>query len=129
MTSSISSEYEVWHVSNRIFWWILRNASEVGKELAKDPTELAWAERLSEFDESRAGTYSPDVSVEELFSGPKEAKFWADVLFIIAERIYQRAIGNQDEQDWQISAIWAAYDLGLLLHHSSTQVSWGNSAS
>jgi hypothetical protein len=124
MTSSISSEYETWHVSNRTFWWTLHKVSEVGKELAKDETELAWAERLSEFDESKAGTYSPDVGVEELFSGPKEANFWADVLFDLADRIYQRTIGNQDAQDWQIETIWAAYDLGLLLRHASTHV-WG----
>jgi hypothetical protein len=128
MTSSISTEYDTWHVANRMFWWILRRASEVGKELAKDQAELAWAQRLSEFDESRAGTYSPDVSVEELFSGPKESEFWSGVLFNLADRIYQRTIGDQESQDWQTSAIWAAYDLGLLLHRSPTHDSWGSSA-
>jgi hypothetical protein len=128
MTSSISSEHDIWHVPNQMFWRILSMASEVGKELAADQAELAWVERLSEFDESKAGTYTPDVAVDELFSGPKEAGFWADVLFDLADRIYKRAIGNHERQDWQVPSIWAAYDLGLLLHRASTHISWGNSA-
>lgn len=124
MTSTIFSDHDTWHVTNMMFWRVLDMANKVGAEVAKDATELEWVERLRQFDERSAKTYSPDIDVRELFRTSVEAAFWAEVMFRLANKIYERTFGNQDNQTWQTPTIWAAYDLGIFLKAASKQTSW-----
>jgi hypothetical protein len=115
MTSSIFTDRDTWHVQNMMFWRVLSMASSVGQEIAKNPTELIWVARLRRFAEDSNGPYTPDIEVSNLFESAAEAIFWAQVMFDIATRIYERQIGNQEDQTWQTATIWATFDLGMLL--------------
>ena len=97
-----------------MFRRVLAFALELGRELAESPEELAWADDL---DRKVQGfvTYSPDVDVEDLFSSPDQCTFWSRVLQELATRIYERRIGSQDDQTWQVPTIWASADLARVL--------------
>lgn len=76
---SIFTHYECWHVSNMMFWRVILRACEVGRDLAKTAEELAWVDKLCQF-EQRTDTYSPDLTVDELFASTEEIGFWIALL-------------------------------------------------
>lgn len=121
MSSSIINEFDAWHVSNMMFWRVMDFGQDVAKEYASTPIENASlasvSERLKE-----AGTYSPDFTVEELFGEPVEIRFWSEVFRFVADGIYRRTIGNQQDQNWQVSTIWAAFGLARLLESTASQI-------
>jgi hypothetical protein len=104
-----------------MFWRVLAFGEDVARELAATPAEhdsvAAVGERLG-----RAGTFSPDFAAEELFGGALELAYWAAIFFEVAERVYRRAVGNQQDQTWQVATIWAAFGLGRLLDQTASQV-------
>jgi hypothetical protein len=55
------------------------------------------------------------VTIEEAFSSVHEVDDWARICFGCAQAIYERKIGNQENQDWQIGTIWALYTLARML--------------
>jgi len=117
----IYNEHEAWHVSNRVFWRTLSLAVTVGREMASTPEENAWVEALSSFDEEKAGTYSPDVEDTELFPSSAQAVFWSNVLFDVARQLHERTLGQLSNADEKVEAIWAAYDLGLILMRAASR--------
>ncbi len=114
MSSSIAGVADSWRVPNMMFWRVVGFACEVGGGLAATPSEREWVARLSRL-EGECPTYSPDLDVAGLFGSRAEALFWADVLSRLAELVYERRVGDQGAQDWQVATIWAAYDLSRLL--------------
>ena len=114
MSSSIIGEYDSWNVSNMMFWRVIGFACEVGQGMAQSPQEKQWVARLSGLEDENV-TYSPDLSVSDQFPDTEECDFWAKVLFHLSDLIYERQIGNQENQDWQVGTIWAAYDLARLM--------------
>ena len=104
-----------------MFWRIIKFACEIGEGCAKDEIERGWVKKLYEFMEDD-GSYSPDLNAEEFFEGPEELEFWGKVLNILADGIYNRTIGNQDDQSWQVATIWAAVDLSRLLFLTSRYI-------
>jgi hypothetical protein len=114
MSSSIVTAVDSWDVSNMMFWRVIDRACEVGRGLASTPEEQAWVDTLSRLKET-VGTYSPDLAVEEVFPTTQELKFWIAVLDEYAQAIYERRIGNQENQTWQVWTIWAVCDLVRLL--------------
>jgi hypothetical protein len=117
MSSSISNDVSSWDVSNMMFARVLDFACEVGGTLAATSVEAEWVNGLRA---KIAGleTYSPDLTVAELCPDPSQIEFWSHVLRELGERIYGRQIGNQADQSWQVSTIWAAIDLARVLEVS-----------
>ena len=115
MSSSIYDGFDSWDVSNMMFWRVIDFACEVGSTVAKSEVESQWVQRLRNLEET-VGTYSPDLEIGELFETAAEMEFWWHVLNEVATQIYQRQLGNQKDQTWQVSTIWAAFDLGRLLY-------------
>ena len=111
MSSSIINEHTAWNVSNMMFERVLGFARDLAKGAAVTDRERDWvqdfARKVSGF-----GTYSPDVTVEELFADPDQVEFWRSVLGDLAQRIFRREIGNQADQSWQVATIWACAGLG-----------------
>jgi hypothetical protein len=104
-----------------MFWRVLEFGQHIARELATTPAEhgsiAAVGERLTQ-----ARTYSPDFAAEALFGGATELEFWSAIFCEVAERVYRRVIGNQQDQSWQVSTIWAAFGLGRLLDQTASQV-------
>jgi hypothetical protein len=101
-----------------MFSRVLEFACDVGQEVANSPEERAWVVQLAA-KVVECGTYSPDLSVNELFRSKVEVQFWGRILRQLATRIYDRAIGNQSDQSWQVGTIWAAIDLARVLDSST----------
>jgi hypothetical protein len=118
MSSSITGEYDSWDISNMMFWRVMAFASEVGQEMAQSPEEKKWVARLSALEDEDV-TYSPDLFVSDQFPDEEECGFWAKVLFRLTDLIYERQIGNQEDQGWQVGTIWAAYDLARLMSNEA----------
>lgn len=121
MSSSVYNEFAAWNVSNMMFWRVLEFGQDIARELAATPAERDSVGPVGRRLE-QAGTYSPDLSAEELFGGALELAFWSTVFIEVAERVYRRQIGNQEDQSWQVSTIWAAFGLGRLLDQTASQV-------
>lgn len=103
-----------------MFWRVLDLAAVVGARLAATDQQSAWVKALQELlkneeDDAPLASYSPDVDVFEIFSSREEAGFWSDVLFAVAERVFQREFGASEEARIQTETVWAAYDLAALL--------------
>lgn len=117
MSSSIFNDHSSWDVSNMMFARVLEWACDVGGEIAQSDRERGWVEdfikKVADF-----ARYSPDVSVSELFLEAGQFEFWCRVLIELATRIYERRIGNQDNQTWQVFDIWAVIDLHRVLLQS-----------
>jgi hypothetical protein len=118
MSSSISNDHISWNVSNMMFARVLDFACDVGRELANSADERAWVDDLTA-KVAAFGTYSPDVSVNELFPASAQIEFWRRILGQLATRIYERRIGNQLEQSWQVGTIWAVVDMARVLDSSA----------
>jgi hypothetical protein len=125
MSSSIYNEHTAWHVSNMMFARVMDFARNLGAELAPTERERQWVRDLSSTVEG-FGTYSPDINVRDLFSSSEQMEFWQAVLTELASRIYRREIGDQADQNWQVSTIWAAVDLARVLDASAQQVRNGS---
>jgi hypothetical protein len=124
MSSSIYNEHTAWNVSNMMFGRVLDFAGDVAKELAFTEREHQWVRDLSSKIEG-FGTYSPDVNVSELFPSREQLDFWQAVLREVASRIFRREIGTHSDQTWQVSTIWAAFDLARVLDSSAQQIRSG----
>jgi hypothetical protein len=114
VSSSIYNEHTSWNVSNMMFARVLEFATDAGRDIAATADERAWVERLTT-EIAAFSTYSPDVESRELFSTAAQCVFWERVLRELASRIYERRIGSQEDQTWQVSTIWAAVDLARVL--------------
>jgi hypothetical protein len=112
MTSTISNEVDMWDVTNMMYRRVIGFACEVALEKADTEQERDWVSRLKNLVEER---YTIDEDVDALFPSAEQKQFWGAVLFELADRIYRREVGNQDNQVWQVATIWAAYDLARLL--------------
>ena len=112
MTSTISNEIDCWDVTNLMYMRVIGFACEMALERVATEQQRDWVSRLKNLVEER---YSIDEEVDSLFPSAEEKLFWGAALFELADRIYRREMGNQDNQEWQVSTIWAAYDLARLL--------------
>lgn len=92
---------------------VMEFALEFATQIAATQQEKAWVERLAAYVAEHG--YGISFEAKDRFSGSKELKFWADLLFELAAMIYRREVGSQDNQDWQTPTIWATYDLARLL--------------
>ena len=123
MSSSITGRHDAWRVSNMMFWRVIASAREVGEGLAASPVERQWVARLARLEEETP-TFSPDLALTDLFASAAEARFWAGALFRLAELVYQRRLGSQEDQTWQVGTIWAAHGLGVLLDAEARVGDW-----
>lgn len=105
-----------------MFGRVLTFAVELGRELAESPEQAAWADDLDRRVQAFA-TYSPDVTVSDLFLTPDQCAFWVRTLRELATRIYERRIGSQGDQTWQVPTIWASVDLARVLRVASRRMS------
>jgi hypothetical protein len=122
MTSTVSTDFDQWEVTNMMYRRVIGFACEVALERADSEQERDWVSRLKNLVEER---YTIDEPVDALFPSAEEKQFWGVVLFELADRIYRREVGNQDNHEWQVATIWAAYDLARLLVMSSpSRVFW-----
>jgi hypothetical protein len=87
-------------------------ASDFAKERAISSNELQWAEKFAQLEAES----SQSVFIDETLFSAEEVKFWANSLFDCAQAIFDRKIGNQENQDWQTSTIWAMYDLARMFY-------------
>lgn len=113
MTSSIYNGNSSWDVSNMMFERVLDFGIELAESKSLTENENYWLNRLKKFLSSYG--FSIDIDMNELFRIKDEKDFWSNIFFELADKIYKREIGNQDNQEWQVSTIWASYSLARLL--------------
>lgn len=91
-------------VSNRMFWRLHDFAIEIAETKADTPPDFL--NNFKSIKESHGVT--PDVDIDTFFSY-EELKFWSEIFLELAQLIYDREIGNQENQNWQVSTIWASF--------------------
>jgi hypothetical protein len=111
MSTEIYTECESLTLSNMMFRRVIAFARDYAREQITSEGELPWIETFAELEELAGQS----VSVAEAFSSAEEVHFWAKVLFDCAQAIYDRKVGNQDNQEWQASTIWAVYSVARML--------------
>lgn len=113
MSTEIYSETETLSVSNLMFCRVIAFARDFARERATSPLENQWIEKFAHLEEKS----SQSVFISETFSSSEEVKFWSDILWYCAQAIYDRKIGNQENQEWQVNTIWALCQFALMLYH------------
>jgi hypothetical protein len=108
MSSAIRFRTGHWAVSNMLFWRVVEMACEVGSERAVSPDQRRQLPALTSLPRNVA---SPLLDASEVFAHDASLDFWYDTLTELAQRIYERRIGPQDDQAWQAETIWAAWGL------------------
>jgi hypothetical protein len=114
VTTSIITDHESWCVTNMMFDRIMAWLIEVGREFAVSDIERAWVAELGKR-LPEDGYWFPDTHCKELFPVIEQVEFWSAIASEVADRVYQRRLGNQADQSWQVSTIWAAFDLNRML--------------
>lgn len=115
MSSAISYKSESLWVSNARFSTLIDFALEIASSAANSADETSFVRKLR--DDKENGFLFPGCSfdLDERFPEIAAKKFWAGVFFEVAQRIFQRRLGNQDIDTWQASAIADAHRVGRML--------------
>ena len=93
-----------------MFWRVIGFASEIGHETSD--SESSWLLALDSIEDKFGAT--PTITFDEIWT-PDELELGSEIMFEVAQRIFERRIGIHTASNWQTSTIWAAHDLARLL--------------
>jgi hypothetical protein len=115
MTSSIDSRGTILHFANTRFCNLIEWALEVSVEL-HDPNAEAYRARLA-YEYENVFAPSNGWPLDDYLKSGDEAAFWARAFVLVAARIFERRLGNQDHPStaWQPSAIADAWSIAQVL--------------
>lgn len=96
--------------------------SEYAKEQNPSPDMPPWIERFARLEEKS----NQSVFIDEQLFSAEEIEHLSDAVLDCAQAIYERRVGNQDNQHWQIATIWAMYTLARMLWREHTRLTQGS---
>ena len=87
---------------------------EVGADMASTKYQFRECNRLSTMHANGEFWRGRDLDIEDVYPEVEQQKFWSIVFNEIAERIFRREIGHQEQQDWQAWMIYKAISVSRL---------------
>ena len=114
MSSTFECGRQYFNESNVRWRVMIEGAIEVAKEIAVDEKQLAWIAKLEHWMTNDAWP-GIGLNMEERFSETEEQKLWAQAFHTLAQRVYRRQWGNQDNQTWQVHFITSCHLVSLFL--------------
>ena len=114
MSSAFCSGKQYFFQSNVRSRIMLEAAIEVGQDIAANDAERSWVQKLQHWHDHEMWP-GHDVELEVMFPSVEEQRFWSQAFHSVAQRVYHRKWGNQEDQTWQVQFITACQFVSLML--------------
>lgn len=122
MSLSVYNEFDHWKVNGIMGTRVQGFVSEVGRALADSPQRRAWLDAWDGWSKE----FGTDFHTRDVVNSADQAEFLCAVLHEVANRIYDRRLGDQSDQNWQAWTIWAVLDLHEVLRRVASRLRAGS---